>query len=89
MIRLLDLLFKLLFHLLALLIHRGSVASWLKHLATCVLLGGGTTACLWITVLGFSQGRPLLGIVGLAGSIGLICLDWKYSTWWIKEGRYT
>ena len=84
----LDILDFLVDPVLDLFLCRGKLDIWFKHRFVSFFLGVGSLLFLLILISSIS----LVSVVGIVfGTIGTVCfvvLDWRYTFWWIREGRF-
>ena len=71
-----------------LLLCRGNPGIWFKKRFISFLLAAGSV--VFALILAFSiRSASWVGIlVGAAGTILFAVLDWRYTFWWLREGRF-
>ena len=67
---------------------RGKVGIWFKKQFISFLLMAGSIAMLTGLISGMKSGSTVGIVVGILGSILFFVLDFRYTVWWIREGRF-
>ena len=71
-----------------LILCRGNPGIWLKKRFAAFLLTAGSFLFLLILVIALRSASWVGILVGAAGTILFVILDFRYTFWWLREGRF-
>ena len=71
-----------------LILCRGNPGIWLKKRFATFLLTAGSFLFLLILVIALRSASWVGILVGAAGTILFVILDFRYTFWWLREGRF-